>query len=173
MAARSTEHKNLFVAFHRLAYVYVHLGNCSILHLREHKMAYISNGKESKDTLNATLRRVVKYSCRYEIFTSKRGMFSTWTLWPSHLLPWNQIHSPGRYLESSSNWVYSATCQNHPILRILPANQIICLESFSQEKKILSINTFNWLINFFYIFLTVCLSIILASDQLNAQIPFL
>jgi len=40
-------------------------------------MSYISDDKKVKDTLNATLRRVVKYSSRYEIFTSKRGMFST------------------------------------------------------------------------------------------------
>jgi hypothetical protein len=39
-------------------------------------MAYISDAKKSEDTLNAILWRVVKYSSMYEIFTSKRGMFS-------------------------------------------------------------------------------------------------
>jgi hypothetical protein len=39
-------------------------------------MAYILDGKKREDTLNVTLRRTVKCSSRYEIFTSKRGMFS-------------------------------------------------------------------------------------------------
>jgi hypothetical protein len=46
---------------------------------REHKVLYMSNGKKSEGTSNVTLQHVVKCSSRYEIFTSKRGMFSTWT----------------------------------------------------------------------------------------------
>jgi hypothetical protein len=81
LVSKQTSQKSadLFRTFHRLSYV--HLSNFSVLLCqREHKMTYIFNGKKSEDTLHATLRRVVKYSSRYEIFTSKRGMFSTLTL---------------------------------------------------------------------------------------------
>jgi hypothetical protein len=102
--------EDLYVTFYLLTYM--HLGNYSVLlRPKEHKMAYVSDGKKSEDTLKVTLRRVVKYSSRYEIFTWKRGMFSTGTLWTSYLLPSNQIHRPRWYLESSNNCVYSNTCQ--------------------------------------------------------------
>jgi len=100
----SQNSEDLYVTFYLLTYV--HLGNYSVLlRPKEHKMAYISDGKKSEDTLKAALRRVVKYSSRFEIFTSQKGMFSTGTLWTSHLLPSNQIHRPHWYLESSSNCV--------------------------------------------------------------------